>query len=556
MKSFTELNLSPPLMASITEMGFENPTPIQAQALPILLNQATDFLGLAATGTGKTVAFGIPLLEKINPKFRAVQGLILCPTRELALQVSGQIDLLGKHMGVRALPIYGGAPYPEQIRGLKQGATIVVGTPGRIVDHMDRGTLDLSNLEVVILDEADEMISMGFKEDLEMILSSAQGENTQTWLFSATMGREVVSFTENFLNNPKEVRINRTEIVPDRIDQIYYRAHEEDKPEIICKLIDAADEFYGIIFCQTKALVTDLTQYLNSRGYAVDCLHGDMDQNARERAMNGFRKRRSTVLICTDVASRGLDVKDITHVINYSLPRELDNYVHRIGRTARSGKTGVAMNLVTPSHRGLIARIERVTKSKMREGKLPTRKEIGKKKVSSLLAKFQDQGSYQRAMDLLDDTWKTAIENMSREEIAARFLTLTFSDLFQDKAQDKVEEKTQVQPQNRLPLPTPLAAPVTVKPAPAKPFKEKQFEGKPFPQKREKPKSFQYFDKKRKGSFESREPREQREQREPYEPREQRESRKGGFGNSNKPYPTRSKGKGGSPWQKNKERFL
>jgi ATP-dependent RNA helicase DeaD len=437
MKSFNDLNLSPSLMTSITEMGFENPTPIQAQALPLLLSQTTDFLGLAATGTGKTVAFGIPLLEKIDTRHRVVQGLILCPTRELALQVSGQIDLLGKHMGVRALPIYGGAPYPEQIRGLRQGATIVVGTPGRIVDHMNRGTLDLSNLEIVVLDEADEMISMGFKEDMEIILSSAQGENTQTWLFSATMGREVSHFADKFLNDPKEVRINRTEIVPDRIDQIYYRAHEEDKPEIICKLIDAADEFYGIIFCQTKALVTDLTQYLSSRGYSVDCLHGDMDQNSRERAMNGFRNRRSTILICTDVASRGLDVKDVTHVINYSLPRELDNYVHRIGRTARSGKTGLAMNLVTPSHRGLIARIERVTKSKMREGRLPTRKEIGKKKVSSLLTKFKEQNSYQRALELLDDSWKSAIQEMSAEEIASRFLTLTFSDLFNDKSSDK-----------------------------------------------------------------------------------------------------------------------
>lgn len=577
MKSFTELNLSPSLMASITEMGFENPTPIQAQALPILLNQATDFLGLAATGTGKTVAFGIPLLEKINPDFRAVQGLILCPTRELALQVSGQIDLLGKHMGVRALPIYGGAPYHDQIRGLKQGAKIVVGTPGRIIDHLERGTLDLSNLEVVILDEADEMISMGFKEELEQILESAQSSNTQTWLFSATMGREVVSFTERFLNDPKEVRINRTEVVPTRIDQIYYRAHEEDKPEIICKLIEAADEFYGIIFCQTKALVMDLTQYLNQRSYAVDCLHGDMDQNARERAMNGFRNRRSTILICTDVASRGLDVKDITHVINYSLPRELDNYVHRIGRTARSGKTGVAMNLVTPSHRGLIGRIERVTKSTMREGKLPTRKEIGKKKVTSLLTKFQGDVSFQRAMDLLDDSWKSAIENMSREEIAARFLTLTFSDLFQDKGSDKAQEREEGRFQDtsetrgkrdygndrggrdrdrggrdrnreRLPLPTPLATPAEVKPAPEasqerKFFKDKPrdkfqdkhakpYGKKPFPQKHEKPKSFQFFDKKKKEGFEQPRP------------------AQAGFGNPKKPYPTRDKGnKGGSPWK-------
>jgi ATP-dependent RNA helicase DeaD len=441
LKSFHELTLNPAIAQAIGEMGFETPTPIQSQALPILLGEPTDFLGLAATGTGKTVAFGIPLLERIEPKTRAVQGLILCPTRELALQVSGQIDLLGKHLGVRALPIYGGASYPEQIRGLRQGATIVVGTPGRVVDHMERGTLDLSQLNTVVLDEADEMISMGFKEDLETILGSVPREQSSVWLFSATMSREVRDFTQNYLSDPQQVQVNRTEIVPDRIEQIYYRAHESDKPEIICKLIDAADDFYGIIFCQTKVLVIELTEYLKSRGYKADCLHGDMDQNARERAMLGYRNRRSTVLVCTDVASRGLDVKDITHVINHSLPRELDSYVHRIGRTARSGKTGYAMSLVTPSHRGLIPRIERMTKSQMREGRLPTRKEIGMKKVAALLGKFQEQDAaiFERAQQLLNDSWLESIAKMPREEIVARFLTLTYPEIFEEKEQKRAE---------------------------------------------------------------------------------------------------------------------
>lgn len=414
-------------------MGFETPTPIQAQALPLLLAGVTDFLGLAATGTGKTVAFAVPLLEKLDLTKRAVQGLILCPTRELALQVSGQIDLLGKHMGVRALPIYGGAPYGDQLRGLKQGAKIVVGTPGRIVDLMDKGALDLSDLEVLVLDEADEMISMGFKDDLEKILSSAPRESSSIWLFSATMSREVRRVADEYLRSPKQVEVNRTEMVPDAIEQIYYRAHEGDKPEIICKLIDAADDFYGIIFCQTKALVVDLTQYLKGRNYRVDCLHGDMDQNARERTMLGFRNRRVTVLVCTDVASRGLDVKDITHVINYSLPRELDNYVHRIGRTARSGKTGFAMSLVTPSHRMLIGRIEQMTKSRMKEGRLPTRKDIGIKKVSNIRIKFEAQPHFKRAVELLDQPWKDAIASMSSEEIVGRFLALTYPEIFEER---------------------------------------------------------------------------------------------------------------------------
>ena len=434
MKSFENLELSPLLARAMNEMGFEKPTPIQAQALPILLGEPTDFLGLAATGTGKTLAFGIPLLEKIEPSLRSVQGLILCPTRELALQVSGQIDILGKYMGIRSLPIYGGAPYPEQIRGLKQGATIVVGTPGRIVDHINKGTLDLSHLETVVLDEADEMISMGFKEDLETILSKSPRESSRIWLFCATMGREVRRVADKYLRDPVQVEVNRTEIVPELIEQIYYRTHEGDKPEIVCKLIDAADDFYGIIFCQTKALVIDLTQYLNGRDYSVDCLHGDMDQNARERTMQGFRNRNVNVLVCTDVASRGLDVKDITHVINYSLPRELENYVHRIGRTARSGKTGFAMNLVTPSHRGLVSRIEQVTKSKMREGKLPTRKEIGTKKVTGILKKFEAQSAFARATELMDESWNTVIAGMSPEEIVGRFLSLTFPEVFEEKA--------------------------------------------------------------------------------------------------------------------------
>lgn len=421
-------------MKSLTDMGIEKPTPIQEQALPILLGEPTDFLGLAATGTGKTLAFSLPLLSRIDPSVRAVQGLILCPTRELAVQVAGQIDLLGKHLGVRALTIYGGAPYGDQIRGLKNGAQVVVGTPGRIVDHLEKGTLRLAELQNLILDEADEMISMGFKEDLEKILSSSPQESSNIWLFSATMSREVRKIADQHLRNPEQVQVNRTEIVPEAIDQIYYRAHESDKPEIICKLIDAADDFYGIIFCQTKALVSDLTQYLSSRGYGVDCLHGDMDQNARERTMKSFRDRAVKILVCTDVASRGLDVKDITHVINYSLPRELDNYVHRIGRTARSGKTGYAMSLVTPSHRGLIGRIEHLTKSKMREGKLPTRREIGAKKVALFLSRFTAQGDFEKAIELMRETgWSATIAEMSTQEIVARILTMRFPEVFSDR---------------------------------------------------------------------------------------------------------------------------
>ena len=436
MQSFQELTLSPSLMRAIADLGYETPSPIQAQALPILLGAPTDFVGLAATGTGKTAAFSIPLLERIDPKKKGVQGLVMCPTRELALQVSGQIDLLGKHKGVRSVPVYGGASYVDQIRGLKSGCSIVVGTPGRLVDHMERGTLSLENIETVVLDEADEMISMGFKEELDKILAATPREKSQVWLFSATMSREVRRVADTYLRKPQMVQVNRTEMLSNTVEQLYYITHESNKPEVLCKLLDAADDIYGLIFCQTKILVTDLTQFLTERGYHVDCLHGDKDQKSRERTMQAFRDRRVNILICTDVASRGLDVKDVTHVINYSLPRELDTYVHRIGRTARSGKTGVAMSLVTPSHRVLVGRIESMTKSRMKEGKIPSRREIGTKKVSHVLAPFSAQKDFTRAVEVMSAEWKESLAKMTPEEVAGRFLAMRFPEIFVDSPAD------------------------------------------------------------------------------------------------------------------------
>jgi ATP-dependent RNA helicase DeaD len=438
MKSFSDLNLSSELMKSIEEQGYTAPTPIQEMALPILLGENTDFLGLAATGTGKTAAFGIPLIEKIDTSLKAVQSLILCPTRELAMQVSEQITILGKYKGVKVITVYGGASYDTQIRGLRSGAQVVVGTPGRVVDLLDRKNLNLTQIKTLILDEADEMISMGFRDELESVMKSIPEEQRNIWFFSATMDKQVSRVVDTYLKNPKQVQINRKEVLSATIKQYFYPVRESDKPEILCKLIESADEFYGIIFCQTKQMVSDLTNYLNDRGYRVDCLHGDKTQSAREQTMQSFRDRRVRILVCTDVAARGLDVKDITHVVNYSLPRELENYVHRIGRTARSGKEGTAMNLVTPSHRGLVYRIEDMTKSRMIEGKIPSRKEIGTKKVAKVLPKFNEQNFFERAQEIMGDDWKTAIATMTTEEVAARFLAMMMPDLFIDKDKPSV----------------------------------------------------------------------------------------------------------------------
>lgn len=433
LKTFDDVELREPLARALRELGFVTPTPIQAQALPILLGGPTDFIGLAATGTGKTAAFGIPLLEAIDPHKKHVQAVVLCPTRELAVQVCGQIGLLGKHMGIKALPVYGGTGYDAQLEGLKRGVHVVVGTPGRVIDHLERKSLHLKDAKVVVLDEADEMISMGFREDLEKVLAATPREHSRIWLFSATMSGAVRRVADAYLRKPKHAQVNRAEMLSSTVEQLYYIVREGDKPEVLCKLLDLADDFYGLVFCQTKALVMDLTQYLSGRGYKVDCLHGDKSQDERDRAMRAFRDKKTRLLVCTDVASRGLDVKELTHVINYSIPRELELYVHRIGRTARSGKAGIAISLVSPHTRPLVNRIEHLTKTRLKELKVPGRREVAAKKISRILARFEEQKHYQRAADLLGPDWERAAGDMTLAEVIGRFVTMLAPELFEEK---------------------------------------------------------------------------------------------------------------------------
>lgn len=438
VESFNDLELSHAIFKGVQELGYEKPTPIQARVLPLLLGEPTDFMGLAATGTGKTAAFGIPLLEKIDTTHRSLQVIVMCPTRELAIQVADQINRLGKHKGIYALPVYGGTGYGEQIKGLKKGTYVVVATPGRLIDHYKKGTLSFDRVTTVVLDEADEMISMGFKEDLETVLNNIPSDKSNIWLFSATMDQEVRKVADNYLRKPKFVQINRTQVLSETVEQLYYVTRESNKTDVLCKLIDVSENFYGLVFCQTKALVAQLTETLKSRGYPVECIHGDKDQKAREHILTMFRNRKVTTLICTDVAARGLDIKELTHVINYSLPQELDSYVHRIGRTARSGKGGLAISLVTPSHMGIIARLEKMTRSRMKQGVIPTRKEIAAKKLREFLPQFIRVPGYDRAEALLDEVWSKTLEDMSRKEIAARFLALSLKNLFKDE--ERIEE--------------------------------------------------------------------------------------------------------------------
>lgn len=434
METFETLKLSDPLARGVQDLGYSKPSPIQAQTLPILLGQPTDFIGLAATGTGKTAAFGIPLLEKLDPMSLQVQVLVLCPTRELCIQVSGQISMLGKHLGVEALPIYGGAGYAEQLRGLRHGAQVVVGTPGRLIDHLERGSLNLDAVKIVVLDEADEMISMGFREDMETILRKTTSADRNIWLFSATMSPSVRKVADQFLKRPQQVQVNRAAMLSATVQQSYFLTQEKNKAALLCNLIDAAEDFYGLVFCQTKALVMDLNRYLAGRGYEVDCLHGDLSQRERDSAMARFRDKQVKILICTDVAARGLDVKDVSHVINYSIPRELDSYVHRIGRTARSGKAGLAISLVTPSHRHLLGKIEHMTKSRLVEGVIPTRKAIGSKKLAKVLQQVLEQRNHGAAIEIMDPAWQKVVAEMGSKELAGRFISLMFPELFAESS--------------------------------------------------------------------------------------------------------------------------
>src|SRR5215469_13221739 len=335
-KLFSELGLSAELLKAIDKLGFEKASPIQADSIPPLM-QGTDVVGQSQTGSGKTAAFAIPAIEKTDPSQRVVQVLILCPTRELAIQVSEEIHKLAVFKrGVNALPIYGGQSYERQFYGLKQGAQIVIGTPGRLMDHMRRGTLRLDTVKLVILDEADVMLNMGFREDIETILKDAPKER-QTVFFSATMPRPIRDLIERYARNPENVKVEQKEMTVPTVEQVYYEVDRRFKIELLTRLIDIHDLKLGIIFCNTKRMVDDLVDHLEAQGYMADRLHGDMTQAMRDRVMNKFRKSGMEFLVATDIAARGIDVDDVQVVFNYDLPYDGEDYVHRIGRTGRRG---------------------------------------------------------------------------------------------------------------------------------------------------------------------------------------------------------------------------
>ena len=402
-KLFSELGLSPEVLKAIDKLGFEQAAPIQASAIPILMSGG-DVVGQSQTGSGKTAAFAIPAIEKVDTRQRGVQVLILCPTRELAIQVSEEVHKLALFKsGLHALPIYGGQSFDRQLAGLKQGANIVIGTPGRVMDHMRRGTLKLAGLKIVILDEVDVMLNMGFRDDIEVILQAAPSDR-QTVFFSATIPRPIQQLIEKYSRNPQQVRIEQKALTVPTVEQIYYEVDRNYKIELLTRLIDIHDLKLGIIFCNTRRMVDDLVEHLNAQGYSADRLHGEMSQAMRDRVMNRFRKSGLEFLVATDVAARGIDVENIEVVFNYDLPYDGEDYVHRIGRTGRQGRSGRAISFASGREVFQIRTIERYTNTRIHRGHPPTQVEVEEARANTVLDKIRatlKSGEYKRQDQLI-----------------------------------------------------------------------------------------------------------------------------------------------------------
>lgn len=414
---FEDLHLDRKILAALKDMGFEEPSPIQKGAIPLAL-EGEDLIGQAQTGTGKTAAFGIPIIQKINEKDRHIQALVMSPTRELCIQVADEISKIGRTKRVRVLPVYGGQPIERQIRSLKRGIQVVIGTPGRLLDHIRRGTIDLEYVNFLVLDEADEMLDMGFVDDMENIIKNVPPER-QTMLFSATMPRPILSISKKYMRAPKMVAIHKEVVTAPTIDQYYYETR--DKVDGLCRILDTTDDCKMIIFCRTKKGVDELVIALATRGYEAEGLHGDLSQNQRDRVMKKFRSGQVDILVATDVAARGLDIDNITHVVNFDVPSDSESYVHRIGRTGRAGNTGVALTFITPREFRQLKLIERSIKTKILRGTLPTDASVLERQREQIVSKMQtilEQDRYQDYLPIVE----TLEKDYDIQDIAAAAL--------------------------------------------------------------------------------------------------------------------------------------
>lgn len=390
MSTFSELGLRPELATAVAEMGFENPTPIQQQAIPVLLQRASDLVGLAQTGTGKTAAFGLPVLDSIDLDDKTPQAIVLCPTRELCVQIAGDLKNFAKHMkGMNILPVYGGASISIQIKELKRGVQVIVGTPGRVNDMIERGVMKLGNIRTVILDEADEMLNMGFREAIDTILAETSADKL-TWLFSATMPEGVARIAKNYMNNPVTVSVKGAQHAGADIAHFYTVVHARDRYPALRRFIDAHPGMYGIVFCRTKMETQEVADHLVRDGYPSDALHGDLSQAQRDFVMKRFRNRLITVLVATDVAARGIDVDDVTHVFHYQAPDEPESYTHRSGRTGRAGKSGISILLLNAREQNRLRDIERATKQTLNYLPVPSGEDAMKNQVLAFAKRIVD----------------------------------------------------------------------------------------------------------------------------------------------------------------------
>jgi ATP-dependent RNA helicase DeaD len=438
MSDFKNLGLNEQLQASVEKLGFTTPTEIQTKAIPLLLQGTRDFVGLAQTGTGKTAAFGLPLLQLIDRSLRRPQALVVCPTRELCVQIVKEIDNFGKVGGsIKVLAVYGGASITQQMRELKQGVQLVVATPGRLIDLLERKAIDLEAIQYVVLDEADEMLNMGFKEDIECILEYTPKRNSM-WLFSATMPPAIREVAKKFMSNPVEVSVGKVNSANANIDHQYFVTAHQHRYETLKRLIDFNPDIYGIIFTRTKADAQEISERLTREGYNVDALHGDLNQQQRDRVMAGFRSKALQLVVATDVAARGIDVSGITHVINFELPDDVEVYTHRSGRTGRAGNTGICLSIVSPREVRRVQEIERMIKAKMNRLEIPSGKDVCRKQffyfMDKLLATDISHGDYETYLPMLSEKFAT----VSKEEVLQRVAALEFDRFlrYYENAQD------------------------------------------------------------------------------------------------------------------------
>jgi ATP-dependent RNA helicase DeaD len=424
---FTEMGLSDEILMGITELGFEMPTPIQEKVIPILIEKKSDIVGLAQTGTGKTAAFGLPLLQNISQKDNYPQMLVMSPTRELCLQITRDLENFSKYMtGIRIVPVYGGADINKQINAIRQGAHIIVATPGRIHDLVRRKKVDLSRINSLVLDEADEMLKMGFRDDVDAILAQTPNDKN-TLLFSATMSNDIATIARTYMNNYVEVTIGTKNASAELVNHIYHMVHAKDRYSALKRVVDYNPDVYGIVFCRTRIETKEVAASLMKDGYNAEALHGDLTQAQRDYVMQKFRDRNLSLLVATDVAARGLDVTDLTHVINYNLPDDSENYTHRSGRTGRAGKEGTSVSIIHMKEMGKLREIERVIRKKFEPKPVPGGKEICERQLFSMIERMHTADVNHEQIDPYMNAVYEQLSDLSKEDLIKRFVSLEFN---------------------------------------------------------------------------------------------------------------------------------